>query len=86
MEKRELGCAPGKSWLKELNKNSESAEKKGQKLQLPVRFESETLSIIENLSRRHGISKAETVRKLVNLGFAKLRDQTEAFNQVFRGD
>ncbi|MBY6293878.1 hypothetical protein GLU60_00610 [Nanohaloarchaea archaeon H01] len=68
MEKKELGGAPGNNWLQELNKNSESETEKGQKHQLPVRFESRTLDIIENISKRSGFSKAEAVRRLVQTG------------------
>jgi allophanate hydrolase subunit 1 len=68
MEKKELGGAPRNNWLQELNKNSESETEKGQKHQLPVRFESRTLDIIENISKRSGFSKAEAVRRLVSQG------------------
>lgn len=68
MEKKELGGTPRNNWLQELNKNSESETEKGQKHQLPVRFESETLELIEGISRRNGFSKAETVRRLVQTG------------------
>ena len=72
MEKKELGGAPRNNWLQELNKNSESDTENGQKHQLPVRFESETLELIEGISRRNGFSKAEAVRRLVCEGIDKL--------------
>ena len=84
MEKKELGGAPRNNWLQELDKNSESVTEGGQKLQLPVRFESETLSDIEKLSKRDGTSKAEAVRKLVDLGFTKLQQQIKEFEQELR--
>jgi allophanate hydrolase subunit 1 len=69
MNRGRYGDAPREKWLKKLNKSSESVKREGQKLQLPVRFESRTLEIITKISQRSGVSKAEVVRRLVNLGF-----------------
>lgn len=78
MEIKGPGEAPSKNWLKKVNKNSESVTEKGQKLQLPVRFESNTLNLIENISKKNGFSKAETVRRLVSQGLEKLSSTQEA--------
>ncbi|NMI89276.1 hypothetical protein GLU26_02090 [Nanohaloarchaea archaeon] len=41
--------------------------------QIPSRFKSSTLSEIERISERHGISKARVIRKLVGLGLEEVK-------------
>lgn len=69
--------APSQKWLQKLNKDSESVNEKGQKHQLPVRFESRTLNQIERISRQNGFSKAEAVRRLVSKGMEKLLSKSQ---------
>lgn len=52
---------------------------KGQKLQLTVRFEPETMSTIELIQKDTGVSLAETVRRIVKKGIKQyLKEKQEA--------
>jgi len=41
--------------------------------QIPSRFKSSTLQEIEEISEAHGVSKAETIRKLVGKGLEEIK-------------